>query len=29
MFSLIFFGMLAYNNWKQLQGEPQIPWMSA
>jgi Zn-dependent protease len=25
----IFFGMLAYNNWKQLQGEPQIPWMSA
>lgn len=29
MFSLIFFGMLAYNNWKQLQGEPQIPWMNA
>ncbi len=26
---LIFFGMMAFNNWKQLQGEPQIPWMDA
>lgn len=26
---LLFFGFLAYNNWKQLQGEPQIPWMDA
>ena len=29
MFTLIFFGMMAFNNWKQLQGEPQIPWMNA
>jgi Zn-dependent protease len=29
MFTLIFFGMMAFNNWKQLQGEPQIPWMDA
>lgn len=29
LFTPMFFGMLAYNNWKQLQGEPQIPWMSA
>ena len=29
MFTLIFFGMLALNNWKQLRNEPQIPWMNA
>ncbi|MFO1439273.1 MAG: hypothetical protein U1F81_13225 [Verrucomicrobiaceae bacterium] len=29
IFTLIFFGMMAFNNWKQLQGEPQIPWMDA
>ncbi|MFN0077377.1 MAG: site-2 protease family protein [Prosthecobacter sp.] len=29
MFTLIFFGMLAWNNWKQLRHEPQIPWMNA
>lgn len=29
LFTPIFFGMLAFNNWKQLQGEPQIPWMNA
>jgi stage IV sporulation protein FB len=26
---LIIFGMLAWNNWKQLRNEPQIPWMNA
>ncbi len=25
----LFFGLLAYNNWKQLQGEREIPWMNA
>ncbi|WP_395752393.1 metalloprotease [Prosthecobacter sp.] len=29
LFTLIVFGMLAWNNWKQLQNEPQIPWMNA
>ncbi|MBL9131184.1 MAG: hypothetical protein JNG86_08300 [Verrucomicrobiaceae bacterium] len=29
MFTVLFFGMMALNNWKQLQGEPQIPWMNA
>lgn len=29
LFSLIFFGLLAWNNWKQLRNEPQIPWMNA
>lgn len=29
IFTLIFFGMMAFNNWKQLQGEPPIPWMNA
>ena len=29
IFTLIFFGMMAVNNWKQLQGESQIPWMDA
>lgn len=29
MFTLIFFGLLALNNWKQLRNEPQIPWMNA
>lgn len=26
---LLLFGMLAWNNWKQLRNEPQIPWMNA
>lgn len=25
--SVIFMGMFAFNNWKELQGEPQTPWM--
>ena len=25
-FTLVFFGLMAMNNFKQLQGEPQIPW---
>lgn len=29
VFSLILFGMLAWNSWKQLRHEPQIPWMNA
>ncbi|WP_395741026.1 hypothetical protein [Prosthecobacter sp.] len=29
LFTLIVFGMLAWNNWKQLKNEPQIPWMNA
>lgn len=29
IFSLLIFGMLAWNNWKQLSNEPQIPWMNA
>lgn len=29
IFTLIIFGMLAWNNWKQLRNEPQIPWMNA
>lgn len=29
IFTLIIFGMLAWNNWKQLQNQPQIPWMNA
>lgn len=29
IFTLILFGMLAWNNWKQLRNEPQIPWMNA
>jgi len=28
-FTLLVFGMLAWNNWKQLRNEPQIPWMNA
>lgn len=28
-FSLIFFGLLAWNNWQQLRRAPQIPWMNA
>jgi hypothetical protein len=23
----LFFGMMAFNNWKELQGQPQVPWM--
>lgn len=23
----LFFGMFAFNNWKELQGQPQAPWM--
>ncbi|OYW75982.1 MAG: hypothetical protein B7Z37_11000 [Verrucomicrobia bacterium 12-59-8] len=29
IFTLLVFGMLAWNNWKQLKNEPQIPWMNA
>ena len=29
LFTLLMFGMLAWNNWKELQNEPQIPWMNA
>lgn len=29
IFTLLLFGMLAWNNWKQLKHEPQIPWMNA
>ncbi len=29
VFSLVLFGMLAWNNWKQLRNEPQVPWMNA
>ncbi|MFM7603741.1 MAG: metalloprotease [Prosthecobacter sp.] len=29
LFTPLFFGFLAYNSWKQLQGESQIPWMDA
>lgn len=29
LFTLALFGMLAWNNWKQLRNEPQIPWMDA
>jgi len=27
IFSVIFFGMFAWNNYKELKGEPQVPWM--
>lgn len=27
-YTVLFFGMLAFNNWKELQGDPQIPWMA-
>jgi len=27
LISVLFFGMFAFNNWKQLQGQPQVPWM--
>lgn len=29
IFTLLVFGMLAWNNWKELRNEPQIPWMNA
>lgn len=29
LFTLLLFGMLAWNNWKELKNEPQIPWMNA
>ena len=29
IFTLLVFGMLAWNNWKELKNEPQIPWMNA
>jgi stage IV sporulation protein FB len=28
IFAAAFFGMMAFNNWKELQGQPQIPWMA-
>ncbi len=27
IFATVFFGMFAFNNWKELQGQPQVPWM--
>lgn len=27
IFAPLFFGMFAFNNWKELQGQPQAPWM--
>jgi stage IV sporulation protein FB len=27
IYQTLFFGMLGFNNWKELQGEPQVPWM--
>lgn len=27
IFAPLFFGMFAFNNWKELQGQPQVPWM--
>jgi stage IV sporulation protein FB len=27
MFPAVFFGLMAWNNWKELKGEPQVPWM--
>lgn len=29
LFTLVLFGMLAWQNWRQLREEPQIPWMNA
>lgn len=29
LFTIVLFGMLAWNNWKQLRNEQQIPWMNA
>jgi hypothetical protein len=26
--SVIFFGMFAWNNYKELRGEPQVQWMA-
>jgi len=28
LITTLFFGMMAFNNWKELQGQPQIPWMA-
>jgi stage IV sporulation protein FB len=27
LIAVLFFGMFAFNNWKELRGEPQVPWM--
>jgi stage IV sporulation protein FB len=27
LFVAVFFGMMAFNNWRELQGQPQVPWM--
>lgn len=27
IFATLFFGMFAFNNWKELQGQAQVPWM--
>ena len=27
LISTLFFGMMAFNNWKELKGQPQVPWM--
>ncbi|MCA1964283.1 MAG: hypothetical protein LDL31_10095 [Prosthecobacter sp.] len=29
LFIALFFGMMAFNNWRELQGQPQVPWMEA
>jgi len=29
IFALLVFGMLAFNSWKALRNEPEIPWMNA
>ena len=27
-FAALFFGLLAYNNWRRLKGDPEVPWMN-
>ncbi len=27
LITTLFFGMMAFNNWKELKGQPQVPWM--
>lgn len=29
LFITLLFGMMAFNNWRELQGQPQVPWMEA
>ncbi len=28
IFAALFFGLMAFNNWKELRGESQVPWMA-